>query len=244
MKNKKYTWDEIESIFTKALDEAHAVNTYTRSERLQKEQIERIGKTINLIKSFKYQAINKNDEHMANEFFRQQCMLSSLRSSLQCWILVKSNDFEKAWTALIDAQEYCAIAIKIEKFEGLENLHNHLKAIEKSIFPEWALYNSTGILETIGKCSICDSPFNNCNHIEDEIYMGRLCRRIDRNIIEVNHSALVAVPYDKRCIITHITQNGEIVDNFTREATGEINENKEENIFRGRLMCMEPLDLD
>lgn len=244
MKNRKYTWDEVESIFTTALDEAHAVNTYTRSVRLQKEQIESISKTISLFKNFKYQFISQNNEYYANELFRMQCMLNSLKSSLQCWVLVKSNDFEKAWNSLIDAQEYCAIAIKIEKFEGLENLHSHLKAIEKSIFPGWPLYNSVGILETIGKCSICDSPFNDCNHIEDEIYMGRLCRRVNRNIIEVHHSALVAIPYDRRCIITHITQNGEIVDNFTREATGDLNENKEEYIIRGNLMCMEPLDLD
>lgn len=244
MKNRKYTWDEVENIFTTALDEAHAVNTFTRSVRLQKEQIESISKTISLFKSFKYQAISQNNERHANEFFRQQCMLSSLKSSLQCWVFIKNNDFGEAWTALIDAQEYCAIAIKIEKFEGLENLHNHLKAIEKSIFPNWSLYNSTGILETIGKCSICDSPFNDCNHIEDEIYLGKLCRRYDSKIIEVNHSALVSTPYDRRCIITHITQNGEIVDNFTREATGELNESKEEKIFRGRIMCVKQLDLD
>ncbi len=65
MSNKKYTWDEIEVIFTTALDEAHAVNTFTRSVRLQKEQIESISKTIALIKGFKYQAINQKHEHNA-----------------------------------------------------------------------------------------------------------------------------------------------------------------------------------
>ncbi len=244
MENRKYTLDEIKKIFTTALDDAQAVNTFTRSVRLQKEQIESISETIALIKGFKYQAINQKNEHMANEFFRQQCMLSSLKSSLECWILIKSNEFEKAWSALIDAQEYCAIALKIEKFEGLDNLQKHLKAMEVAIFPGWALYNSVGVLETIGKCSICSSPFNDCDHLEDEIYMGRLCRRVDRKIIEVNHSAIVATPYDRRCIFTHITQNGEMVDNFTRESTGEINEDPEAFLVRARLMCFEPLNLD
>lgn len=244
MANRKYSLEEIVDIFTTALDEAQAVNTFTRSIRLQKEQIESLSKNIALMKGFKYQAIEREHEYWANKFFLQQCMLSSLRASLECWVFIKNGEFEQAWSTLIDAQEYCSIAIKIERFEGLDNLEQHLKAIEIAIFPGWAVYNSIGMLETIGKCSICNNPFNDCDHIEDEIYMGKLCRRVDRKIIEVNHTAMVTTPYDRRCIFTHLSIDGEMVDNFTREPTGDVNEDKEAHIVKARLMCLKELDLD
>lgn len=244
MKNKSFTLEEISEIFTKATDDAHFVNTYARSLRLQKEQIEILDKTIGLFKGFKYQAIEQKNEKVANMFFQQQCMLNSLKSSLKCWVHTKSNEFEPAWSSLIDAQEYCEVALKIDKFEGLINLHNHLKSMEHSIFPSWPLYNSVGILETVGKCSICHSPFNDCNHLEGEVYMGRLCRRVDKQIVEFNHSAIVAAPHDRRCIFTHISDEGKVIDNFTREPTGEINENKDDMIVKARLFGLDVLDFD
>lgn len=241
---RRYKWDEIESIFIEAIDNAQAVNFYTRSIRLQKEQINLLDSKINQFKGFKNYAIKNKDEPMANALLGMQCMLSSLRSSLKCWISVKENNFMEAWGYLIDAHEYCDIAIKVKTFQGLENLKVHLTGIERSIFPHWALYNSIGVLETIGKCSICGITFNDCEHLEGEIYIGRLCQRVERNIIEVNHCALVPIPHDKRCILTHISRDGKSIDNFTHEPTGVLTDDKDGLTTQGVIMTTKLLDLD
>ena len=211
---------------------------------MQNEQIDHLDSKINQFKAFKNHAINLKNESVANTLLGMQCMLSALRSSLKCWILIKSNSFHDAWVKLIDAQEYCDLAIKIQKFDGLDNLKTHLKAIERSIFPQWAIYNSIGVIESIGKCSVCAANFNDCDHLEGEVYMGSLCRRIERKLIEVNHCAMVSTPYDRRCILTHISQDGHSIDNFTREPTGELTDDKEGLTVQGVIMTNKLLDLD
>lgn len=67
-------------------------------------------------------------------------------------------------------------------------------------------FNSPGIVESIGNCNICEAEYGKCNHIEGLLYCGIVCQRINRKIIEVNHSALVKNPKDKRCILLKYLQ--------------------------------------
>ena len=93
----------------------------------KKIQISNILSLISIIKDCKNSAIEKSAEEIANRFFQMQCMLNSIKSSLQCWVAVKEKSFDTAWHHLIDAQEYCSVAMKIAQFEGLDNLESHLK---------------------------------------------------------------------------------------------------------------------
>ena len=65
-------------------------------------------------------------------------------------------------------------------------------------------------------CSICNEPLETCEHIEDEIYLGSVCRRIRIADINIDHSAIVENPKDRRCIITEFELSpGKIHDYIT-----------------------------
>jgi hypothetical protein len=160
------------------------------------------------------------------------------------WITLKNSEFKESWNHLIDAQDYISIAIKIDDYEGVRNLQKKLESAEQSLFPNWALYASPSFVEKIGKCSVCGESFISCEHIENEVYMGKLCLRVDREIIRVAHAALVKNPRDKRCIITEISDDdGNTLDNFTREKTGKKVENSEGMNVSVALFSISTLDV-
>lgn len=102
-------------------------------------------------------------------------------------------------------------------------------------------------VETIGQCSICRSGFNECEHIEGYIYMGRLCRRINRKPIKIDHSAIVENPCDKRCIINSIVDDdGNKIDYMTLKTLEKGIDMNDENIgsFEAYVMRFSKLDFD
>ena len=197
------------------------------------------------MKEYKSQAIDTKDEHTANLLFHFQCMVNSMAASLRLWVSLKDKNYHDAWCNLVDAQEYIEVALKIADYPGIRNMETHLKAMEIALFPGWALFNSPGHTETVGKCSICSAPFVQCEHIENQIYLGRFCQRVDRKIIEAHHSALVKNPKDRRCILTKISgDHGKMIDYFTWEETGEENKDDNNMYVEGVLLSFHQLDLN
>jgi len=243
--NKRITLDEIRESYDDFIDSCQKFNYLTRSESIQREKIKECEEYIRVVKSYKSQAITDKNEDASGFLFHMQCMLNAMRSSLIVWVNVKGEKYNEAWNSLIDAQEYVEVALKIEEYDGVINMRFHLDSMENAIFPGWKLYNSPGHTETIGKCSICGKIFSKCDHIEDHIYMGRLCRRVDRKIIDVYHSALVENPKDRRCIITkHSGDGGRMIDYFTWEETGEVKDHENGKIVEGIILSLNGLDLD
>lgn len=202
----KVTIKELVENYNKLLKESLSYNYLVRDTDLQKEQIAILTDFKNRIKYVKYQLIEQNDEEYANLFFHFQCVLNSLIANFQLWIAIKEASYKVAWDRLIDAQEYLDVAFRIDgDHYGLDDLYNNLVNIEKLIFPGYPLYNSGGFIEKGGSCSICNEPFNQCEHLEGFIYMGKLCRKVNCEFIEFNHSALVKNPHDRRCIIEWIS---------------------------------------
>lgn len=243
MKSNSITFEKIHDDYCGFIDSCHKFNCFTRSQIFQKEKIVECEQHILYVKSFRYQAKEKENEYEANHFFHMQCMINAMRSSLLMWVELKADNFNKAWNHLIDAQDYTGIALKVSDYEGVRNLEKKLICAEKSLFPGWAMYNSPGFTETIGDCSICKKKFTTCIHIEGNIYCGSLCYRINRKIIDVDHSALVKHPKDKRCVITEISgDDGKMINYFTWEKTGESNEG-EDNRLRAVIFNYGGLDL-
>ena len=244
MNEKRLSFEEIHEEYCDFIDSCGKFSFYTRTIEIQRQKVTECNKYLIAIKQYKSQAIEKNNEHIANQFFHMQCMIHALRSSLLMWIELKENSFENSWTHLVDAQEYTSIALRIDDYEGIRNLECRLKSAEESLFPRWKIYNSPGFVETIGKCSICHDPFSQCNHMENEIYMGSLCQRIDRKIVRVDHFAFVENPRDRRCIITKTSDdNGNEIDYFTLEKTGKKVDNDEGHHIEGRMFCIPTLDV-
>lgn len=238
------TFDEIHKDYCDFIDSCSKFNVYTRSVDVQTDKIKECEKYLLKLKEYKHQAAERQNEVAANQFFHMQCMINAMKSSLNMWLKLKSHQFEDSWSNLIDAQEYLSIAIRINDYEGVRTFQSHLKNAERILFPSWNFFNSPGIVETVGNCSICGNLFSSCEHIENEIYMGSLCQRIDRKIIRLDHFAFVENPRDKRCIITTISdEEGNEIDYFTCERTGKTFNNEDGRHIAGRVFRFSTLDV-
>ncbi len=117
------------------------------------------------------------------------------------WLNLKINEPDKAWDDLILAQNSNIAAIRSDEgFGHLLQRSTKLETIEKLIFPPQT-FLSTGMLVGSQECSICNEEYENCEHIKGKPYMGEICRWIIKDIIELNHVAIVENPADKRCRI-------------------------------------------
>ncbi|OCL81611.1 hypothetical protein AAW30_01827 [Arcobacter porcinus] len=215
--NKKITFDDIVKKFNLLLEESMRMIIFVRDIELQKAQVSILATRVQEIRNYKYQAIEHNDEETANIFFAFHNLLNSVKSCIESIIYLKENNHLKSWHKIIDAEEFLDYAaLQQRKLYGLEEYNNHLKNMQKCLFPKFDFYNSPGLEETIGNCNICEAEYGTCNHIEGLLYSGIVCQRINRKIIDVNHTALVKNPKDKRCIITEIsTDDGYMKDYMT-----------------------------
>lgn len=244
---KKISFDEIVSQYNSLLDDARKLDFFVRDTDLQKEMINRISQYNLHIKSFKFQVNKHGDEKTANLFFHFQCVLNATMSALSVWISLKESDHNKAWNNLIDAQEYLSYALRVsDNGYGIEEFRERLQQIEKVIFPGFPLYNSLGLVVKGGVCSVCEKPLELCEHIEDEIYSGTVCKRIRITDLEINHSAIVTNPKDRRCIITEFEFSpGKIHDYMTLRFLRDKENHDKENgtAMSGVLYNMNDLDL-
>lgn len=239
--NKKFK--EIHTEFCEKIDTFQKYNYYSISIDLKNIAIHDCSEFREYIRKVKHQAIREENSAIANQLFHMQCVLNSILSSLKIWIFLQNSEFKHAWDSLIDAQEYLSIAKKINNYDGLSNLEDHLNSIEKSIFPKRKVYLSAAFTSTIGKCSICHKTFQECEHIENNIYCGQLCYRKDIENIKGNHIALVEDPKDRRCIVTSYGQENSIIDSFTLQEI-EVKQDTQEGLFHARILSFAKLDLD
>lgn len=249
--NKKLTAETIDEVFSSSVLRLFRTLHFTLSARIIRVKVEELDQLVLIHKSYKYQAVERGDEFHANCFFYMQCVLASIRSVYLVFEYVKKEDNGKAWGALIDAYDYIDIAAKAgaktnvppgeDGMLGTAKIRQNIESIELALFPSHGKYNSPGLLETIGKCSVCDCSFFECDHIEGEIYMGSYCQRVSRELIDLEHFALVDNPRDRRCIFTsRHDEAGVAIDCFSGEP---LTEKIDSNTYQGILFYMGGLDL-
>lgn len=217
------TFDDIVEKFNISLQEAMTMMIFVRDIELQKAQVAALTIQVEEIRQYKYQAIQNANEEAANLFFAFHNLLNSVKSCIESIICLKENDHQKSWHKFVDAEEFLDYAaLQKEKLFGLEDYHQHLVYMQKCLFPQWKIFNSAGIVETIGDCNICNVQYGECDHIEGLLYSGIVCQRINRKFIRADHSALVEKPKDRRCIITKIsTDDGYMKDYMTLKVLDE-----------------------
>jgi hypothetical protein len=194
--------------------------------------------------TYKKQAADQKIEKMANKFFEIQCILNAVVSTLQLWINIKTDQLQSAWDCLIDAQEYVNYALKANAEHPLFiDFKERLQNIETVTFPPFGLYNSVGLAFTGGECSVCGQPLSSCEHIEEKIYYGVVCKRVNIENVALNHVALVKSPKDRRCIVTEFEfEEGKIFDYISRKFLRE--EDKEGGAkATARLLSTKTLDV-
>jgi hypothetical protein len=252
----KFLFHEIDKKFDTSVGKILGEMFPTTSKNILRQNSEDLSRKVMVHKNFRYQAIARGVESEADIFFLMQCVFSSMRSTFLMLALFKEEDNVGSWHKLIDAHDYIDIAIRIaEKYvddpleilkiretHGLWEIKRRLNEFERTLFRPQKLFNSSGMVETIGNCSICGLPFHECDHVEGDIVMGRLCRRVNRSILRADHSALVEHPKDKRCVFTTtFNSRGVSIDFFSREP---LKEPKDKNVYEGILHVLADLDLD
>ncbi len=228
------------------IESAYQLNLIVRSSKLQEAKIKEMDDFIAELKAFKHWAIDHEVEQHANELFHFQCFIRSVQSCLETWVNIKNSEPESAWHSLMDAIDYKDIALRISDYEGIRTHETLLTDARRVLFPENMVFNSPAFRSTVGDCSICRSSFNSCEHIEDFIYSGRLCRRINISILEANHSAIVKNPLDPRCIMTERSDEaGRMINMLSLELTGEESERSNDAMrVKGILLSTRSLDVD
>ena len=178
-------------------------------------------------RSAKHFVQKRNEENKANMFFSMECAALSLKSLGKVWLELKAENPHEAWHALIDSQEYLRIAIQAHGTPQLAKRLAELDNIELTLFPQPGKFISAGIIFKSGRCTICGLRFDKCEHEEDLIYVGELCKQVQRRIIEVNHVALVDKPRDKRCYVNaYEDDNGMQIDYFSQIINTRFSESK------------------
>jgi hypothetical protein len=135
---------------------------------------------------------------IANLMLSLQCFASCIASQFEMYQRLKSGQPDAAWDALVDAQEYIQIAIQADDHVDYRVHSDRLRMAEELLFPRPA-FQSCGIVYRAGNCTICGRRFDSCEHEEGSVYIGRLCREVNRRDIKLNEISLVPEPRDKRC---------------------------------------------
>ncbi|MBM9548423.1 hypothetical protein JWG40_15455 [Leptospira sp. 201903074] len=225
MKDSTKTIPEIFNETIKSADKSLDYLPFSTDTTLQENILVELNQLIPWIKSAKLSLAQIGDGEKANEFLYLQSSIYSLISILKCLLNIKKNDFEKAWMDIIDAEEYIALGLRLTSDpEFLNHISKHREMLEKTMFPKIPIYSSIGAIVKGGKCNICLTNYENCNHIEGLIYKGQLCRIVDQTNIEINHTALVKNPRDRRCIPLKIENSNQKMENIFTKIESDLSE--------------------
>jgi hypothetical protein len=181
---------------------------------LQEEAIARVEGLQSKIEQYRKDAITQKDEESANLAWIVGRFADGIHQFLSIWLHIKNDQMESAWDALINAQGNLESALKLRHAEGLSRLNHNLHAIEKLLFPPCSFISSS-ILYGSTKCSICGSEYGECDHVSGRLYMGEMCCQVVRNILSVDHVAIIDDPEDKRLRFPALV-NGEDRCSLTR----------------------------
>lgn len=189
----------------------------TRCEDVQLENIEILNEFLDKTINLKNNAIEQNDNDLANGYVSFELITKSMISELKLWIKLKNKDYNSAWDSLIDSQDYAIRAMQAHEINGHLQLYlNRLKIIEKLIFPPQLFMSDRSIVSEC-KCSICNNDIQECDHIKGQFYMGEQCYEIVGKIEALNGIDFVKEPASKRCRITTSKRNEKDVDYMTLE---------------------------
>ena len=190
-----------------AIQDAEGLLSITRCSTLQKEAIGSLSTLKERINEMKTAAISEEREEVANILLGYECRVEALIHELRMWILLKEGDPDEAWNELVAAQNASVCATRTHSgFAPVIQHYRRLEVVEKVVFPP-QIFVSAGMLIHREQCSICEAPYEDCEHFAGMPYMGEFCHRIVDKA-SIDHVSIVEHPADKRCRFTDINVKG------------------------------------
>lgn len=118
------------------------------------------------------------------------------------WQQIATSQFSESWSSLQSAFDLVRL---IRRFSSLDisAIENQLYALETA-YPYNIFFSMGAVIEQF-ECSICGKDIDSfdCMHRKGELYRGQMAYGIARNIIRLDHLAIVDQPVDKRCVVSY-----------------------------------------
>lgn len=187
--------------------EAQTLTFITRDRGLQEQARQDIATLLELLAAEKNGFVAAGDEDSANQILALECAIRSVDSELAMFLDLKDDQPERAWNHLVDAQN--AASASMRAHESAVHVERHaakLHYVEKLLFPP-QVFMSVGCKVGRRECTICNSDYEDCDHIVGRPYMGSMCSVILQEI-ELHEASIVTDPADKRCRVTHFSDEG------------------------------------
>lgn len=210
--------DDLLSEFQALAQEAQTMAFLPRASELQEAAVKEVEGFMQKLAERKLRYVRNSDENAANCVLAMEFALRAVQSELAMWLKLKGESAEEAWNDLITAQEFLGAALLVRRqleldTTGIENLLRRLLFIEHWVFPP-QMFNSIGGRAKCRRCSICGAEYDDCEHIIRRAYMGKMCHTIIREVTLAEVS-VVTNPADKRCRITHFSDQGKMRNKMT-----------------------------
>lgn len=151
----------------------------------------------------KEQAINNQNEEIANSSFVIKNYLKLLENYSKYWDYLGNRKYKETWNLLQNCIDNLINICRFSRERTLFDLNlweEHLRELEK-LYP-YRVFGSSEMIKRNEVCSICGLSITDpsCDHIPGQLYWGKMAKIIAGNI-EFQAVALVKRPLDKRCIM-------------------------------------------
>jgi hypothetical protein len=194
-------------VFNELVQSAENLLSIARNSDLQQVMLGRLAELSRAVSEWKTGAVAEGNESAANSFLGMECVLRALSAELEMWLMLKREEPERAWDQLIAAQTATCHAMRADPgFSHLDGHARRLEIIEKVVFPP-QVFLSAGLIVSKAICTICGADYEECPHVVGMPYWGEFCFRKLTEVVP-DHVAIVDDPANKRCRITHFSDEG------------------------------------
>lgn len=172
-----------------------------RSSVLQGKAAAETDVIVDRIHQVRLRAILSKDSAIADGMLALSCLARALACELRVYLMLKSDEPEKAWNMLISAQENVDSAMRADpRLRTFAEKAAQLRQLEDRLFPPQT-FTSVGMLAKRQQCSICRQDYDECDHVAGRAYLGRFCSMLPEDV-STDHVAIVESPADRRCRLT------------------------------------------
>lgn len=202
--------------FDKVLQRAERISVFTRDIELQKKEVENLTVLIENSNKLKDENKNRFSEPELNLILCLIISLDAVKSEISMIICLKNNEMDFAWGHLVEAQNSVSIVARNHPISDGKYLNGYISkliAFEKTLFPPMMFASIGGIIKK-SICTICNSDYEQCDHIKGKLYMGELCV-CEIHKMDLEEVSLVENPANKMCRQLEVDFDGKNVDTFT-----------------------------
>lgn len=141
-------------------------------------------------------------DEVLNDIFVLERYVLMFREYGLLWHQIANSKFSESWNILQNVFNQIRVIRRFSQI-NLNVFEDQLCALE-TLYP-YNIFFSMGAVVEIFECSICGEDIDSfkCNHRRGELYRGEMAIAIARNIMQLDHLAIVENPMDKRCVVTY-----------------------------------------